>query len=221
MKANVIDLIKKHKVISIVRGVNRNDIIKLCGALYDGGIKLVEVTFNQKSKTCISDTCEAINAICKEFGEKICVGAGTVLSAEQCEAAYNAGAKYMISPNFDVKVVKKANELGAVSIPGVLTPTEAVNAHNCGADFIKLFPAGDLGLGYIKSLCAPLNHINFLAVGGINDENLAAFLKTGIYGVGVGSNIVNTKLIAENKFDEIKILARKYTTQIDMGDGNA
>ena len=101
------------------------------------------------------------------------------------------------------------------SIPGALTPSEAVTAHNAGADFVKLFPIGRMGSGYIKDVKAPLSHIKFLAVGGVNADNIAEFIKNGASGVGIGSDIANKKLIAENKFEEIENTTRKYIEAIN------
>lgn len=211
---DTITSINDNKIVAIVRGVSLDDIIPTAEALQKGGIKLIEVTFNQSSPTGEEDTCAAIKRLCEHFGDDICVGAGTVINAKQTEMAINAGAKYIISPNTSVDVIKKTNKMGAVSIPGALTPTEVTVAYEAGAHFVKLFPAGNFGLGYIKAVRAPLSHIPVLAVGGVNHENLMNFINAGISGVGVGSNIVNTTLIKEGKFDELTELARKYTSQL-------
>ncbi len=210
MKQDVIQCIKDNKVIAIVRGVGEADILQTAAALYEGGIKLLEITFNQKDPDTLATTKKLISMVSAEFEGKLCVGAGTVMSVAQCEAAFEGGAKYFISPNLNFDVVKKANELDVVSIPGVLTPTEAVNAYEAGADFAKLFPAGDLGTGYIKSVCAPLNHIPFLAVGGINSANMDDFMKTGILGVGIGGNLVNLAAIKNKDFAKLTELAKEY-----------
>ncbi len=214
MKQKTIDSILENKVVAIVRGVDKKDIVNTAKALAKGGIKLIEVTFSQKDPDHLTKTPELISMICKELGDEVCVGAGTVMNVQQCEAAFNAGAKYMISPNVDFKVIKKTVELGAVSIPGALTPSEAADAYNEGADFVKLFPAGVFGTGYIKAVCAPLNHIPFLAVGGVNAQNVGEFLKAGVQGVGVGGNLVDVKKIAEGDFDAITALAKEYSDAI-------
>ena len=99
-------------------------------------------------------------------------------------------------------------------MPGALTPSEVVAAHSAGAGIVKLFPAGDLGVGYIKAMMAPINHIPMVAVGGVDDKNLKEFLDAGLHGAGIGSNIVNAKLIKEGRFAELTELAKKYTCQI-------
>jgi len=207
-------LIEKYKIIAIIRGIELERLIPTAEALYKGGVRLMEVTFNQKSSRYIEETSIRIEQLCKYFGEDLCIGAGTVMSIEQVEAAANVGAKYMISPNTDTEVIKRALDFNTVSIPGALTPSEIVLAYKAGASFVKLFPAGELGIKYIKAVCSPINHIPMLAVGGINEYNLRDFLEAGIKGVGIGSNIVKKSLIEEGKYDDLTALALRYTSQI-------
>ena len=214
MKGKVIKLIEKYKIIAIVRGVTKQQIIPAVNSLYEGGIRLVEVTFDQSGKFDTEYTKELILSAADKFKDRICVGAGTVMSAEQVVCAYEAGAKYIISPDTNEEVIKKTNELGMVSIPGAFSPTEAAFAQRAGADFVKMFPAGELGISYIKAVKAPLSHIKMLAVGGIDANNLSQFLKAGIAGVGIGSNIVNKKLIENGEYEKLSELAREFTSQI-------
>lgn len=200
-----------HKIIAIMRGVAPEDVLPAARALRAGGIRLMEVTFNQKKGP--EETVDAIRAISKELGD-VHVGAGTVLTKEQVNAAFDAGAKYMISPNYNPEIVDLTKKLDAISIPGVFTPSEIIACHERGADFAKMFPAGVLGLPYIKAIRAPINHIPLLVVGGVDHNNLKEFLDAGIQGAGIGASIVNMKLIAEKKFDELTGLAEQYTSQI-------
>ena len=203
-------IIVKHKVIAIVRDVDKSKVADLAQALYIGGIRLIEATFNQSSLTRIEATTNSIKVIYKKMGDKMCVGAGTVMTKEQVRAAVDAGAKYIISPNTDIEVIEETKKLGAISIPGAFTPSETVNAYKMGADYVKLFPAGLLGIPYIKALRAPISYIPLMAVGGINADNLQEFLATGISGVGVGSSLVNVKLINEGRWEDIAELAKKF-----------
>lgn len=207
-------LIEKHKIIAIIRNVSPERLIHAADALYKGGIRLMEVTFNQKNPDCVKETSEMIEMLSKHFQGDICVGAGTVMNIKQVEAAAKAGAKYIISPHTDLEVIKRTVELDMVSIPGAMTPSEIVMAYNAGAGFVKLFPAGELGVNYVKSVCSPLNYIPMLAVGGIDENNMQDFLNTGIKGFGIGSNIVKSSYINGEKYDELTILAKKYTCQI-------
>ncbi len=205
--------INENKIIAIFRGVDLEKVIPAARALLRGGIKLMEITFDQTSLTCEEDTCSAIRKL-SDLSDELCIGAGTVMTEQQVEAAVAAGAKYIISPNTNIDVIKKTIEMNAVSIPGALTPSEASAAYEAGAHFIKMFPAGSLGLDYIKAVRAPLKHIPMLAVGGVNEHNIGDFFKTGLCGVGIGSNIVDLNLINNGKFEELELLAKKYTSQI-------
>lgn len=214
-KMKTLDLIHKYKVISIIRGLAPEYILKTVQALYDGGIRLVEVTFNQKSKTCIEDGMKSISIIKKNFGDDITVGAGTVMNLEQVLAAKNAEATYILAANVNKEVIKLANALDMVSIPGAYTSTEIAEAYEAGADIIKLFPATEMGINYIKAITAPLNHIPMMAVGGINESNMMDFINIGLNGVGVGSNIVKNSIVLEEKYNEITKRAKLYTNQIE------
>ena len=211
---HVISAIRQHKLIAIVRGLSEDELLKAAEALLGGGVRLLEVTFDQSGKIPDSVTANNIRLLKQTFDGKLLIGAGTVMSENQVLAAKEAGAEYIISPDVNEAVIKKTKELGLVSIPGALTPTEIVTAYTYGADFVKLFPAGDLGLSYIKSVKAPLSHIPMLAVGGVSVSNIRDFLDTGICGVGIGSAIVNKSLIKNGDFEGLTELAREFTKQI-------
>lgn len=211
---STIETIKKNKIIAIVRGIDGDHIVDTAKALYDGGIRLMEVTFDQSSPTAEQDTGSAIKAICEVMGDKVCVGAGTVMTTKQVDAAVDAGAKYIISPNINLDVIKRSIKRSAVSMPGAMTPTEIAAAYETGAEFIKLFPANILGTSYIKAIRSPISHIPMLAVGGINANNMLEYMEAGISGVGIGSNIVNKNLVEAEKFEELTALAKEYTQKI-------
>ena len=210
MREQVIQTIKDEKIISIVRGMNPQQTVEIAKALYEGGIKLIEVTFNQKCPEKFHETTDAIKAIREAMGDKMLVGAGTVTSVELVEMAAEAGALYMISPDMDEDVIRRTRELGLVSIPGAYTATEAKKAYNAGADFVKLFPCVGDAPAYVKALCAPFNHIPFLAVGGVNADNVAEFIKAGAKGVGVGSCLANKKWADEGRYDLITEEAKRF-----------
>ena len=213
-KAEVVKKIKEEKLIVIVRGVAEENLVPLCAALYAGGVRLVEVTFDMKEQVKPADTARYIATLSKAFDGRMVIGAGTVVTVEQAKAALAGGARYLISPNTDKEIIDFASAHNLVSIPGAMTPTEIVSAYNFGADFVKIFPSDSLGLGYIKAVRAPLSHIPMLAVGGVNENNIADFLSVGISGVGVGSNIVKRELIEKKDFGGITELAKKYTSKV-------
>lgn len=216
MKQSVINKIIEEKLIVIVRGVDSEVIVPLAEAMYDGGIRALEITYNASNPDEDVKVAENIRKLTEHFGEKMMIGAGTVLTTSQVEMTKEAGGKFIISPNVNKEVIEKTCELHMVSIPGALTATEAVKAHEAGADFVKLFPITNLGSGYVKAIKAPLSHIRFLGVGGIDENNMNEYLKAGVCGFGIGSNIVNKKLIEAGNFAEITKLAHKYTSQINL-----
>lgn len=215
MAKTVLDQILAGKIVAIVRGISSEKIVSLAGALEAGGVNCIEVTFDQSSVEKTKDTLAAIRAIKEAFGDKVCVGAGTVMTPEQVRQAVEAGAEYMISPNVDEDVIRETKRLGKVSIPGAMTPSEAAFAYKCGADIVKLFPAGILGAAYIKALKAPLKHIPVTAVGNVTVENCGEFIKAGAVGVGVGGSLVSAKLVDEGKFDEITATAKAYVEALN------
>ena len=201
----------KHKIVTVVRGSSAEDAKGIINALYDGGIRFVEFTFDQTEKGYKS-TLSSIECAAKDG--RVHVGAGTVLTKEQVDRAKAAGAKYIISPSVDVDVIKYTKKLGLISIPGALTPTEVITAYNVGADVVKLFPISGLGVEYLKAVRAPLKHIPLMAVGGVDETNIAAFIKAGAVGVGIGSNIVDMKLVKAGDFDSIRRRAENYVKSI-------
>lgn len=214
MKETVIQKILEHKIISIVRGMDQESVLQTAQALYDGGIRLIEVTFNQKDPASFEKTAAAIRGIREAMGDKMWVGAGTVTTPKLVELAAQAGASYIISPDTDPDVIRRTKELGLVSIPGAYTATEAKQAHMAGADFVKLFPCIGDAPAYVKALCAPFNHIRFLAVGGVNAENASAFLAAGAVGLGVGSNLANKAWADAGEYWRITEEAKRFIRNI-------
>lgn len=214
MREQVIRAIEENKIIAIVRGVDVENALKTAKALYDGGIKLVEVTFNQSSPESFRKTAEAIKKISKEMQGKMIVGAGTVITTEQVRIAREAGAEYIVSPDTDEDVIKLTVELGMASLPGAYTASEAKKANLYGADFVKLFPCGNDAPNYLKALKAPLSHIKFLAVGGVNINNVHEFIDAGAIGVGIGGSLINKTWIKNGEFEKITDLAKQFVKKI-------
>ncbi len=206
----VLDFIYQHKIVAISRGVYGDDLIKAVKEVQKGGIKLLEITFDQQDENHLEKTSSSIAAVKEQFGSDICVGAGTVMSIEQVNCAADAGADFALAPNTDIKVLHEMKRLDLVAVPGALTPSEIAAAHNEGADIVKLFPASILGLDYVKAITAPINHIPLMAVGGVSTENAGAFLEKGFMSIGVGSHIINAKKIASGDFSGIESAARAF-----------
>ena len=153
-----IQWIQKEKLIVIVRGIEKDKLIPLAQAMYDGGIRLLEVTYSANGSIPDEQTASNIRMLADCFKGRMLIGAGTVLTQQQVEMTHHAGGQFIISPDCNSEVIKKTKELGLVSIPGALTPTEIQTAHKYGADFVKLFPITSLGVGYVKAVKAPLSH---------------------------------------------------------------
>lgn len=208
MRETVLEWIEREKVVAIVRGVEPEQCRAVAQALYSGGIRLMEITYNQKAPETWQATADAIGALAKEYEGRMFVGAGTVTSPELVEMTAKAGGAFIISPDTDVDVIRKTRELGLVSMPGAMTPSEIKTAHNAGADFVKLFPVGNLGASYLKAVKAPLSHIKMMAVGGVNEENAADFLKAGAVGLGVGGNLAKKAWIEAGEFEKLTAAAK-------------
>lgn len=214
MGKDIIANIKEKKIITIIRGLEPDECLKVADALYQGGINLIEVTFDQTSDDNFSSTTKAITAISKKYQGKIYVGAGTVLSCNQVDLAKEAGALYIITPTTDVEIIKYIKSQGLIAIPGAMTPSEVVTANQAGADFIKIFPTANLGSSYIKAIKGPLNHIPLLAVGGVNEKNVKEFISAGAVGVGVGGNLINREWIKAGEFNKISELAKEFVNNL-------
>ena len=213
MKEQVEKAVREGRIIAIIRGFSPDVCLKLAEAYAEGGIRLVEVTFNQKSPETWKDTASAIRAIRERFAGAVLAGAGTVLSEEQLSMCVDAGGEYMITPNVNPDLIRSCVAQGLVAMPGALTPTEAVDAWEAGAGFVKIFPAGSLGPSYVKALRAPLSHIPFLAVGGISPDNVADFMRVGCVGAGVGGNLSNKEWIAAGEWGKIADVARQLVAR--------
>ena len=196
MNNEIETLVRESRIIAIIRGFAPDVCLRLAEAYAKGGIRLVEVTFAQNAPETWKDTAAAIRAIKERFAGSVRVGAGTVLTEKQLSMCEQAGGEYMFTPNVKPALIRECVRRGLVAMPGALTPSEAVDAWEAGAGFVKIFPAGSLGPGYVKAIRAPLSHIPFLAVGGIGPDNVADFMKVGCVGAGVGGNLTNKEWIA-------------------------
>ncbi len=215
MQRDIINAIKERKIIAIVRGVEPKKLVPLAKALYDGGIRLMEITYSADGSVSDEETAAAVGALANEFDGRMYIGSGTVLTREQVKRTNDAGGRFIISPNTDAEVIRYTKELGMVSIPGALTPSEAEAANRAGADFVKLFPVTSMGTSYVKAIAAPLSHIKFLAVGGITPENIGEYLDIGVCGFGIGSNIINKEYIAEENYEKITASAKEYVMVVN------
>lgn len=210
MRNETLKAVETHKLISIVRGVEDKDLIPLAEAMYRGGIRLLEITYDAGGKTTDEEIAGRIERLVTHFDGRMFIGSGTVLTEKQVSLTKAAGGAFVISPDACCNVIAKTRELEMVSIPGALTPTEIQCAHRCGADFVKLFPIDRLGVDYVKAIRVPLSHIRLLAVGGVTVDNMHAYLQAGVVGFGIGSNLIDKGAIRCCDFAKITEIAERY-----------
>lgn len=205
---NTYEKILENGIIAIARGIYGEQLIKSVEAIKRAGVRAVEVTVEQNADD--GRTYEAIRQLSECFHGEMAIGVGTVLTTEQLKNAFDAGAEYVVSPNTDKVVIETTKKLGLISIPGAMTPSEIINAHSYGADIVKVFPAGMLGVEYFKALTAPLAHIKLAAVAGITQDNIVPFKKAGAAAFGISSGIFNRKHIANGDYAEIERTASAF-----------
>ncbi len=210
-----LEYVKERKIVAIVRGLAPEYLVRLGHAFVEGGIGLMEVTYNQRAPETWKDTAAGIEAVGKEFGDRLLVGAGTVITLEQVKMTYNAGGHYLVTPTTQPEIIRAGKALGLGLYPGAFTPTEILAAYEAGADAVKVFPAGNIGPGYIKAVRAPLSHIPLMAVGGINEKNAADYMRAGCVGLGVGGNLVNREWIQNGEWDRITALAKDFMKAVN------
>ena len=208
MKETVEKSIRENRIIAIIRGFEPDLCLKLAEAYLKGGIRNVEVTYVQTDRALWRKTTDAISAIASRFKGELCIGAGTVLSSEQLKMTRDAGGMFMVSPNEKPELIRECVSLGLAAVPGAFSPTEVVSAWEAGASFVKVFPAGTLGPGYIKALKAPLKHIPMLAVGGVTPDNVVDFIKAGCIGVAVSGVLQNKEWMDAGEWGKITDVAK-------------
>lgn len=203
--------ILNHKIVAIIRGAQPDDILHIAHALFEGGVKLLEVTLNSP------DALSSISRIATRMNAEVFVGAGTVLDAEMAKAALDSGAQFIISPSLDMETIYATKQRGAISIPGAFTATEILSAYKNGGDIIKVFPAS-IGPAYFKDLRGPFPHIPLMPTGGVNLNNIQDFQKAGAVAFGVGSGLVDTSLkISDQYLKELTERAKKYVETLSEG----
>ena len=207
-------LILEEQLVVLFRRVPTEQMAELARALVRGGVKILEVTFDQLADDPAALFAESLRIVREAVGDDLILGAGTVLTAEQVRAAKEAGARFIISPCTDSEIISLTKKLGMLSIPGAMTPSEIVGAWKLGADIVKLFPADDLGYHYIWNIRGPLPHIPLMATGGINPQTIPEFLSRGINAVGTGVSIVDREMLNRGDYAGIEALARAHVDAV-------
>src|SRR5271170_7286326 len=192
-------------VVPVVRTASAESAIRAIEAVYRGGIRAAEITMT------VPGALRALEKLADQFGDKLVLGAGTVLDPETARACMLAGAEFFVTPSLRVSTIEMVKRYSKVICPGALTPTEVLTAWESGADVVKIFPCGNVGgPKYIKALKGPFPQIEMIPTGGVNLETAGEFLKAGACAVAVGGELVDAKLIREGRYDLIEEKARQY-----------
>jgi 2-dehydro-3-deoxyphosphogluconate aldolase / (4S)-4-hydroxy-2-oxoglutarate aldolase len=207
-KDDLVREIEASGVIAIVRFDRSEDLVQVARAVRAGGVRAIEFTMTTPNALDI------IEQAAREFGQDVLLGAGTVLDPETARAAILAGAQFIVAPTLNPQVIETCRRYSKAVIPGAFTPTEILTAWECGADFVKVFPAEFGGPEYLKAVLAPLPQVKLIPVGGVSLENTGAFIKAGASAVAVGGNLVKKSAIAAKRFDDLTELARLYVQAV-------
>src|SRR5262249_27462011 len=191
-------------IVAVVRSPDSQQLVEVARALADGGISVVEITMS------VPNALEVLGRVRHSLGDRVLLGAGTVLDPETARAVLLAGAEYIVAPTLNLDVIQLCRRYDKLVMPGAFTPTEILTAWEAGADIVKVFPADVVGPAFFKAMRGPLPQIRLMPTGGVDLTTAAAFLKAGACCLGVGSQLVEPKAVAEGNFDRIRDLARQY-----------
>ncbi len=202
IKLNTLKRIETTGIVAVIRAESEEKAINISYACIEGGIDSVEITFT------VPKAQKVIEALVNEFGEKLLVGAGTVLDSETARIAILSGAKFIVGPSFNIETTKLCNRYQVPYIPGCMTPTEIIKAMESGVDVIKIFPGNVFGPSFIKDIKGPFPKANLMPTGGVNLENVEQWIKNGCFAVGIGGALTN------GSKEEITNTAKKFVKSI-------
>lgn len=195
-------------IVAIIRADDSGELIDVVRSLREGGLTCIEVTMTTPSAL------EVIRAAREKVGDDAAIGVGTVLDAETARAAILAGAQFVVAPIVDPATIAMCRRYSVPVVPGAMTPTEMVRAHQAGSDFVKAFPSSGLGAGFIKDIRGPLPQIKLIPTGGISLENVGDFIKAGAAAVGVGSALARREWIRKRDYTSIRQAASEWLARI-------
>jgi len=206
-----LDIIRNTGVVAIMRTRSSEQLLRAADAIREGGVCAIEVTMTTPGALSV------IEQAASRYDQDVLFGAGTVLDAESARAAILAGAQFIVAPTLNHDLITLCRRYSVPVMPGAYTPTEALTAWECGADMVKIFPAGVGGPGFIKALKAPLPQIDLVPVGGVTLDNTAEFIRAGASAVGVGSALINQKLLESKEFATLTDRARRLVEEVARG----
>ncbi len=204
----IYELIREEKIIAIARGVRADQIINLVEAILAGGIKMLEVTCNTEG------VFEMIKLLREKMGDRMCIGAGTVITTQLAEKAIEAGAEFIIAPDTNTEIIDYCVKNDIAILPGAATATEILAAKRHGAKMVKIFPVSALGVNYIKALRGPIDDVDFVAVDGVRPENMAEFFAVGCVAIGIGASVVRKEFIEKGDWKAITEIAKRYVQNL-------
>jgi 2-dehydro-3-deoxyphosphogluconate aldolase/(4S)-4-hydroxy-2-oxoglutarate aldolase len=204
----VYKLIREEKIIAIARGVRKDQVINIAEALFAGGIKMLEVTCNTEG------VFEMIKMLRDKMGDRMCIGAGTVITTQLAEKSLEAGAEFIIAPDTNTDVIDYCVKHDVAILPGAATATEILSAKRHGAKMVKIFPASALGVNYIKALRGPIDDVDFVAVDGVRPENMAEFFAVGCVAIGIGASVVRKESVEKGDWKAITNVAQRYVQNL-------
>jgi len=207
-RRQVVDAIEQLGVVAVIRMRDAAKLRAVVNALADGGVRAIEVTMTVPNAVAL------IRDLAPSLPSTILLGAGTVVDAQTAAAVIDAGARYVVSPVFRPEVIVECHRRGVAAAPGCFTPTEILNAHDLGADVVKVFPATALGPQFIKDVRAPLPQLKLMPTGGVSLDNAGDWIRAGAIAVGAGSALVDAKAIEEGRLDAIAANARRIVASV-------
>jgi 2-dehydro-3-deoxyphosphogluconate aldolase/(4S)-4-hydroxy-2-oxoglutarate aldolase len=208
-KINNLSRVLNSGIVAIIRSDDGSRLADVAEALVAGGVEVMEVTFT------VPKAHRVLEQVADRLGDKILLGAGTVLDTETARIAMLAGAEFIVSPAVNLDVIRCCRRYDKLIFPGALTPTEVLSAWEAGADVVKIFPSEVTGPGYLKALAGPLPQIRLMPTGGVNLETAAAFLRAGACALGVGGSLVEAKAVAAGDMARITSLAKQYVKIVE------
>lgn len=193
-------------IVAVVRSPDSQQLVEVVRALADGGVTVAEITMT------VPDALGVLRQVRQALGERVLLGAGTILDTETARAALLAGAEYLVAPTLNLEVIRLCQRYSKLVMPGAFTPTEILTAWEAGADIVKVFPAEVVGPAFFKAMRGPLPQIRLMPTGGVDLTTAADFLRAGACCLGLGSQLIEPRTVAEGNFDRIRELARQYVT---------
>ncbi|MBI1915832.1 MAG: bifunctional 4-hydroxy-2-oxoglutarate aldolase/2-dehydro-3-deoxy-phosphogluconate aldolase [Planctomycetes bacterium] len=197
-------------IVAVVRSPDSQQLVEAARALADGGVNVVEITMT------VPDALDVVRQVRRALGDRLLLGAGTILDPETARAALLAGAEFLVAPTVNLDVIRLCQRYDRLVMPGAFTPTEILSAWEAGADIVKVFPADVVGPAFFKAMRGPLPQVRLMPTGGVDLNTAASFLQAGACCLGIGSQLVEPRAVAERNFDRIRDLARQYVAIVQQ-----